>query len=342
MKHNTRLSWFGVLAVAFTLPEAYCQTNPAWWLIPPPVPPPGTTNPPAPISGTPLPKAVANVGQLKYIAYCATQALKARNPALGAQVESALVGSGKPIPSWDRNVSNLQPFAAVNIGQLKAVAAPFYSVMHSAYPPWVNAQLDANGTRSASEPSSIFPWSTTAADDQNKAIATVGQLKAVFALRFEQIVDVDNDGMMDSWEVSHGFNSGSSSDASLDFDGDGVTNLNEYRRGTHPKDDDTDGDGMPDGWEYDHGFNGLNSADAAMDEDGDTISNLDEYLSNTDPLDLDSDDDGLYNFAEVDLGASPVDADTDKDGISDSLDSDPLIPATVQSVALTLMIWSPN
>ena len=41
--------------------------------------------------------------------------------------------------------------------------------------------------------------------------------------------------MPDSWEDSYGFNKNSAADAVLDFDGDGLTNREEYLAGTHPK-----------------------------------------------------------------------------------------------------------
>lgn len=47
--------------------------------------------------------------------------------------------------------------------------------------------------------------------------------------------DDDNDGMPDAWEIENGLNPLDSSDASLDPDGDGLTNLQEYQRGTDPE-----------------------------------------------------------------------------------------------------------
>jgi hypothetical protein len=48
------------------------------------------------------------------------------------------------------------------------------------------------------------------------------------------IVDSDGDGMPDWWEDKFGLNKGSSADASLDLDGDGESNLNEFLAGTDP------------------------------------------------------------------------------------------------------------
>ena len=49
-------------------------------------------------------------------------------------------------------------------------------------------------------------------------------------------VDTDKDGMPDDWETQYGFNPNDPSDAALDFDKDGTSNLDEYKNGTDPAD----------------------------------------------------------------------------------------------------------
>ncbi len=65
-------------------------------------------------------------------------------------------------------------------------------------------------------------------------------------------------------------------DANLDPDNDGLTNLQEYQNGTDPHNQDTDNDGMPDGWEVTYGLN-PNANDASADKDNDGFSNYQEY-----------------------------------------------------------------
>lgn len=65
--------------------------------------------------------------------------------------------------------------------------------------------------------------------------------------------DNDNDGMPDEWETKHNLNPLDSSDALIDLDGDGVTNLQEHKLGTNPRKKDTDGDSVDDGKEVQAG-----------------------------------------------------------------------------------------
>ena len=60
-----------------------------------------------------------------------------------------------------------------------------------------------------------------------------GRVDALAALGLN---DTDGDGMPDWWELWHNLNSNDPSDAALDSDNDGITNLNEYIAGTDPQD----------------------------------------------------------------------------------------------------------
>jgi len=48
--------------------------------------------------------------------------------------------------------------------------------------------------------------------------------------------DADGDGLPDDWETAHGLRATDPTDAALDSDGDGATNLEEYLAGTDPND----------------------------------------------------------------------------------------------------------
>ena len=91
----------------------------------------------------------------------------------------------------------------------------------------------------------------------------------------------DGDGLPDEWEFVHFGTLVRTGDA--DFDGDGLSDLAEFRAGTDPLLADTDGDGIPDEWEVAHGLAPLDPSDAAADPDGDGVSNLNEYAYGGNP-----------------------------------------------------------
>ncbi len=70
--------------------------------------------------------------------------------------------------------------------------------------------------------------------------------------------DTDGDGMGDGFEIDHGFDPLDPADAGLDADGDGLTNLQEFRWGTNPLNIDTDGDGLDDHFEVTYNYGLLN------------------------------------------------------------------------------------
>ncbi|BAJ03844.1 M4 family metallopeptidase [Shewanella violacea] len=100
--------------------------------------------------------------------------------------------------------------------------------------------------------------------------------------------DFDADGMLDYWELLHGLNIDDASDAGLDPDDDGLSNIEEFTLGTSPIDNDSDHDRIPDGWEVAYGLNPLDSTDAQLDGDNDGFSNYQEYLAGTSPIDINS------------------------------------------------------
>ncbi len=187
-------------------------------------------------------KAVANIGQAKHMAKSALTSLAQVRPDIAALIEADLA------PIFPLTVPDPKPAgwsekqkAPLLIGQLKAIADPFYSRLHAAVPSWLAAKRVLNQTN---HPNSIFPWTATPDDDQNKALANLGQLKAAFSLRFEEIrddlddsvdsVDSDGDGLPDSWEVLYGLNPNDPADANSYIGNDGVTNLIKYKTGRNP------------------------------------------------------------------------------------------------------------
>ncbi len=62
--------------------------------------------------------------------------------------------------------------------------------------------------------------------------------------------DADGDGIEAAWEATYGLSDNNAADASLDPDGDFLTNLGEYLAKTSPTDPDTYNDGVPDVYNY--------------------------------------------------------------------------------------------
>ncbi len=94
--------------------------------------------------------------------------------------------------------------------------------------------------------------------------------------------------------------------ATMDTDGDGLSDAEEKRVGTNPQKADTDGDGIADNEELGADLS------APIDTDKDGI---------IDALDDDDDNDGLSTLIEEKIGTSTLLKDTDGDGISDLKES---------------------
>ena len=135
--------------------------------------------------------AVVNQGQLKHIAAMAWQELNALEGGAG----------------FSLSFSNADNYVAVNLGQLKRVAKPFYDRLYTSYP-W---GVGTNG---------------------NNAIVNIGQVKNVFSL--DPTRDSDGDGMPDWWETHYNLNPSNPSDATADPDNDAWINRDEYLRHTNP------------------------------------------------------------------------------------------------------------
>lgn len=126
-------------------------------------------------------------------------------------------------------------------------------------------------------------------------------------------VDSDSDGIYDWWENLFGLDKNDPRDALQDFDGDGLTNLEEFKYRTHPRVADSDLDGNFDGIEVQNGINPagrgpLNDAPWIIrenDKDGDGLEIIHEVFFGTDQDKADTDGDGVDDYAELLLGRDP-------------------------------------
>jgi hypothetical protein len=244
----------------------------------------------------------ATVGQAKWMAKRALEKIAVFDSTLATSIQHKLTVTqpGATGPILDFAVpADPKPSAwvkaqksALLIGQLKAISAPFYDALHGADPVWLQGQRTVNLTQDATDAGNFLPWSSSTADDQNKSIATIGQLKSVFSLRFETLPS-----LLDWWNAQ--YLGGHGIDPHADADNDGLANYREYQLGTELDDDDSDGDGMKDGWEHTAKLNPLDAQDATGDADLDGLLNLEEYSYSADPNDKDTDDDYVLDGVEV-------------------------------------------
>ncbi len=138
---------------------------------------------------------------------------------------------------------------------------------------------------------------------------------------FEAVADRDHDRMPDEWEELYGLDPDDQSDASLDPDGDGLTNYAEYVWNSSPNESDTDFDGMTDDFEVGNELDPRDPSDVNEDPDNDGLTNIEEQTWQTSARDSDTDNDGIPDGWEVDNGLQPRDrndglADPDADGLS--------------------------
>ncbi|EIQ00389.1 hypothetical protein OpiT1DRAFT_04935 [Opitutaceae bacterium TAV1] len=199
-------------AVSFQIFSLFAQA-PAWW---------GTREVLSP-DAQPDDYAAANIGQLKHIATQAAAEMNAKLPGGAGEGINALVTSWQQPPA--EGVTR-DDYAAVNLGQLKAVAKLFYDRLAAAGyagPPLADGQP--------------YPWPSDASGADNYALANIGQLKHVFSFSIPSeppgFVDTDGNGIDDNWELAHFGHIGI--DPTADPDGDGLSNLAEYLAGTDPQ-----------------------------------------------------------------------------------------------------------
>ena len=160
--------------------------------------------------------AAVNAGQLKWFALKAKEELD----------EKLAGGAGPAVNALIASFTSSNNYLAVNAGQLKSVAAPFWARL--------------------AEVTNSCPWPVTGTNVNDFALVNIGQVKNMFSFDLLGGLfsgDSDFDGMPDSWEqqivnasfvdniekVDHVL-------AGDDFDGDGVSNMDEYRFGASPVD----------------------------------------------------------------------------------------------------------
>ncbi|MFC1505085.1 right-handed parallel beta-helix repeat-containing protein [Thermodesulfobacteriota bacterium] len=134
--------------------------------------------------------------------------------------------------------------------------------------------------------------------------------------------DDDDDGMPDTYELDKGYNPLDPADADTHEDGDNLTAVQEFEKGTDPTKADTDGDGVnddvdlfpldPDEW-LDADADGIGD-NADPDDDNDHVADASDFYPN---------DPGEWSNFDGDELGNNADPDDDNDGVEDTLDAYP-------------------
>lgn len=187
--------------------------------------------------------APLNLGQLKWVAKQAKKHLDLELGPIGGAGPAidTLVASFTPQASQspeDQAEAREKNYAPANLGQLKAVAKPFYDRLIAAGFNTKQNLID----HGAAGWSFDYPWNPATAVSANYAPANLGQLKWAFAF---DLGDRNSDGLPDWWAANYGLLNGGAGNS----DGDAFSNLYEFRNQLNPIQDDAngdrDGDGVP-------------------------------------------------------------------------------------------------
>jgi len=168
--------------------------------------------------------SAANLGQLKQMATQAAAELNANLPGGAGDIINNLITTWNSTP---QSGVVRDDHATVNLGQLKAVAQPFYN------------QLIAAGYTNA------YPWANPPQPADDFSAANLGQLKYLFSfdLTYSSTGDPSNggSGIPDWWAIAAGLNPNDPSIGSmpvtnpaLTVNGIPMTYLQAYQAGTNP------------------------------------------------------------------------------------------------------------
>ncbi len=215
----------------------------------------------------------------------ATVAVSCLQPVLPAVAEPYWWSS--PVPIWESSPLDVANWAPINVGQLKHVATQAKAHLDSQLYAWGKAGTAVNNTCNFSATGNYAP-------------VNVGQLKNVASVFYDRLrryaYNWQNPGTTGTLPLQRYPWTGT-----IDAENSAPGNVGQLKNMfnfelTYEFLVDSDWDNLPDGWEVAHFGNDTATAGTT-----------------------DADSDGLTDYQEFEKGGSPFSADTDSDGISDSV-----------------------
>lgn len=197
---------------------------------------------------------------------------------LTSVVESKILDLGSRVDFWSPTAKIVSPSDRSYLKGVVDITAAGADVNFKQMELHIDNSLEQTWTTGGTQ---TYNWDTTRWADSDHTITLIAYDKAgntteaSVTVAVNNIPDDDGDGILDEWELAHGLDPNDPTDAPLDFDGDGLNNLDEYLLGTNPTNPDSDGDGLGDGVEVKIGLNPL-----SWDTDGDGIGDGVEFAIN--------------------------------------------------------------
>lgn len=178
--------------------------------------------------------AVANLGQLKFMAQ---QAAAEMNAKLSGGAGTAI---NNLVNSWNNPPANgvvRDDYAPINIGQLKAVSSLFYDRLKAEA---VIAVIPEGNPK-------CYPWRENGDHPSHAMVANIGQLKSVFS--FIVAVDPanpdsDGDGIPDAWEMQYFYNLSRKGSEQIERHGYKLTVKDAFELGLKPDNPNMGWDGV--------------------------------------------------------------------------------------------------
>ena len=206
----------------------------------------------------------ANLGQVRARATCVRNGVTSTGqsdffiPQANGVVDAIKItfGAVAPIPSvlGITTLSNL----------LSSIGANTQLTVTSSFPDGSTGDLTAstsgtNYTTSNPAVATISPDGLVTAVSSGTTIISAMNEGALGVIAINVVLSgTSHGGIPDDWAIAHGLDPNDPAMPFEDPDHDGLTNLQEFQRGTDPHNPDTDGDGIPDGLEVAEGTDPLN------------------------------------------------------------------------------------